>query len=142
MLQEKISSTEQGQRVCAHHSEAGAGLVPDCFYPTASVLAPAVLAGPSPVPQPICSLFQIAANSLLSPSKEEFATAPLEIGSPSILLADSLAKAAAAPGIYLHLFAKAKPVPPDAPARPSRGGSSRGLTPWPQDSSHRVPRTR
>lgn len=65
-------------------------------------------AGPTPH---LCVVlfFQNAANGLLLPDKEEFARAPVEIGSPSILLAPVLPKCPPH-GMYLHLFAKAEHV--------------------------------
>lgn len=60
------------------------------------------------LPSLCVSFFQNAANGLLLSNKEEFAMAPVEIGYPSILLANTIAKMTAIRGMYLHLFAKAK----------------------------------
>ncbi|XP_064889718.1 protein-tyrosine sulfotransferase 2 isoform X1 [Columba livia] len=68
-----------------------------------------VLKGDYKTPATLKGHPQNAANGLLLPDKEEFARAPVEIGSPSILLAPVLPKCPPH-GMYLHLFAKAEHV--------------------------------
>lgn len=90
-------------------------------------------------------LFQNAATGLLLSNKEEFAMAPVEIGYPSILLANTIAKMTAIRGMYLHLFAKAKrfthrrpPFPDEGSVETAAGVGRRSSMPWPWDSLNRV----